>query len=250
MEDVKTRKKELSVIIPVKNEGMNIKSLLQGLSSTLKELNTAHEIIVVDGKSDDETVAQAKGWADRVIIQKSPGYGNALKEGFKIATGERILTMDGDLSHPAEFIQSMYQKREEAELVIASRYIPGGRAEMPGWRKILSKALNIAFSALLSLPIRDISSGFRLYKASALKRLELKNKDFSILEEIAIKMLNHGDRIKEVPFTYKPRIHGRSKAKLIVFGKSYLITAYSMWKLKHFGIRAGDAAHPPKKKLL
>lgn len=227
--------RELTVIIPVKNEGKNIKSLLKILKQTLEDLHLHYEIIVVDGNSSDDTVSQAECLADRVIIQKNPGYGNALKEGFEIAEGEYILTMDGDLSHPTEFIQSMYQKREEAELVIASRYIPGGKAEMPAWRKVLSKILNIAFSTLLALPIRDMSSGFRLYNAAALKTLDLRNKDFSILEEIAIKMWNRGDRIKEIPFTYKPRMHGRSKAKLIEFGKSYLITAYSMWKLKHFG---------------
>ena len=228
---------ELSIIIPVKNEGKNIRSLLESLQETLVELGANYEIIVIDGNSDDDTVAQARGLADRLIVQKEPGYGNALKEGFAGAGGEYILTMDGDLSHPTEFIRAIYQKREEAELLIASRYIAGGKAEMPAWRKVLSRILNVTFSTLLSLPIRDISSGFRLYRSAVLHELELKNKDFSILEEIAVKMWNRGDRIKEIPFTYRPRMHGRSKAKLLEFGKSYLITAYSMWRLKRSGER-------------
>jgi len=234
------RKKELTVIIPVKNEGENIESVLLSLKLILREIPAAHEIIVVDGKSRDDTVSRAREQADLVIVQGKPGYGNALQEGFAAARGDYIVTMDGDLSHLAEFIRAMYREREEADLVIASRYVPGGKAEMPAWRKILSVILNRSFSALLSLPIRDISSGFRLYRASAVKGLKLDNEDFSILEEIAIKMSNRGARIKEVPFIYKPRVHGRSKAKLIVFGKSYLKTAYSMWKLKHFPSRSKD----------
>ena len=227
--------KILTIIIPVKNEGKNIKLLLKSLKETLGKLGVTHEIIVIDGNSDDDTVSQARGLAQRVLIQNKPGYGNALKEGFSIAEGQYILTMDGDLSHPTEFIQSMYQKRKEAELIIASRYVKGGQASMPLWRRILSHILNKAFAVILSLPIKDISSGFRLYQVKALSKLTLKNQDFSILEEIAIKMWNRGDRIKEIPFYYKPRIHGRSKVKLLIFGKSYLTTIYSMWKLKHSG---------------
>jgi dolichol-phosphate mannosyltransferase len=228
---------ELSVIIPVKNEGGNIGSLLGNLRKVLADLRVSHEIIVIDGDSDDDTVAQARGYTDQLIVQKEPGYGNALKEGFARAVGEYILTMDGDLSHPTEFVRSMYHKRAEADLIIASRYIPGGTAEMPAWRKALSRILNVAFSTLLSLPIKDISSGYRLYRSSVLHKLELKNEDFSILEESAIKMWNRGDRIMEIPFAYRPRRHGCSKAKLLVFGKSYLVTAYLMWRLKFSGKR-------------
>jgi dolichol-phosphate mannosyltransferase len=228
---------ELTVIIPVKNEGGNIGSLLENLRKVLGELRVSYEIIVIDGNSDDDTVSQARRYADRLIVQKEPGYGNALTEGFAQAGGEYILTMDGDLSHPAEFIRSMYHNRKGADLVIASRYIPGGKAEMPAWRKMLSRILNVSFSKLLSLPIKDISSGFRLYRSLILHELELKNGDFSILEEIAIKMWNRGDRIIEIPFAYRPRRHGCSKAKLLAFGKSYLVTAYVMWRLKLSGKR-------------
>jgi len=226
---------ELSVIIPVKNEGGNIEFLLRSLREALDELGMEHEIIVVDGNSEDDTVPRAQSLADRLIVQSEGGYGSALKEGFAAARGKFILTMDGDLSHPTDFIKSIYRKRDEADLLIASRYIEGGKAEMPAWRKALSRILNAAFSALLSLPIRDISSGFRLYRSEVLRRLELKNRDFSILEEIAIKMWNRGERIEEIPFIYRPRRSGRSKIKLLQFGKSYLVTAYSMWRLKRRG---------------
>ena len=226
-------KRSLSIIIPVKNEGRNIKPLLQQLRQTVDELNVDYEVIVIDGISSDDTIYQAQKLADKIIVQKKFGYGNALQECFAIAEGDYILTMDGDLSHPPRFIKQMYGERKTAELVIASRYTPGGEAKMPYGRKLLSIILNKTFSILLSLPIRDISSGFRLYKADLLRKVNIEREDFSILEEIAILFWNQGYRIKEIPFTYIPRIHGRSKAKLFAFGKSYLKTILSMWTLRN-----------------
>ena len=153
-------KKNLSIIIPVKNEGGDISSLLRKVRRVADDLHADYEIVVVDGLSEDDTVAHAPPLADRVIQQKEPGYGNALKEAFALAAGEYIVTMDGDLSHSPEFIREMYLQRDSAELLLASRYVPGGRAIMPSWRKYLSFILNRVFSRALSLPIRDISSGF------------------------------------------------------------------------------------------
>ncbi|MFH1038817.1 MAG: glycosyltransferase [PVC group bacterium] len=223
----------LSVIIAVKNEGKNIDILLRGIRETLEGAGIPSEIIVVDGCSGDDTVERARSAADRVFIQQNPGYGNAFQEGLKAAQGDYVLTLDGDFSHPPRFISELYRQRQEAELIIASRWIEGGTAEMPWWRMVLSRILNTIFSRVLFLPIRDISSGFRLYRADILSDLDLKAHDFSILEEIAIKIWNRGYRIKEVPFSYRPRHEGCSKAKLFNLGKSYLKTAFAMWKLRN-----------------
>jgi dolichol-phosphate mannosyltransferase len=243
----------LSIVIPVKNEGENIEPLLRSVRQAGDDLAIGYEIIVVDGGSVDETVSRARPRADRVVIQKNPGYGNALKEGFSLSSGKYLLTLDGDLSHPPHFISALYRERAAAELIIASRYVAGGSAEMPWWRKVLSKILNIVFGRVLSLPVRDVSSGFRLYRADVLKNFALRARDFSILEEIAIKMWNRGYRIKEVPFEYRPRLHGYSKAKLLGLGRSYLRTAYSMWKLRNscdtadYDDRAFNSIIPPQR---
>ena len=226
-------KKDLSIIIPVKNEGGNISALLGELKCVADGLGVDYEIVVVDGCSDDDTVSLARALADKVIVQKEPGYGNALKEAFSASSGEYMLTMDGDLSHSPGFIRDIYGRKDSADLVIASRYVPGGRAIMPRWRKLLSIILNRVFSRVLSLPIRDISSGFRLYRSDILKGMDLRREDFSILEEIAILMWDRGYRVAEVPFTYNPRAEGRSKAKLWAFGLSYMRTIFSMWKIRN-----------------
>jgi len=246
-------KTNLSIIIPAKNEGTNVEPLLREIRQNLDDLKIVYEVIVVDGWSTDNTVAQARLYADRVIAQKTPGYGNAFKEGLGAASGDYILTMDGDLSHPPPVISLLYRRREEAEMIIASRWIKGGSATMPVWRKFLSRCLNIAFSRVLFLPIRDLSSGFRIYRSDILAGLDLQAYDFSILEEIAIKIWNRGYRIKEIPFSYLPRLQGRSKARPLNLAKSYLRTISSMWKLRNsceaadYDDRAFNSIIPPQR---
>ena len=139
------KQEKISVIIPAKNEEENIVSLLNSIKRTLKKINARSEIIVIDGGSKDNTVRLGKSLADKVITQKNPGYGNALKEGFAASEGDYIVTMDADLSHDPNFLIIMFKNRCQAELIIASRYIHGGTAEMSIWRKLLSKTLNIFF---------------------------------------------------------------------------------------------------------
>lgn len=229
---------ELSIIIPALNEEKNIAELIPRLGEVASQISPEYEIILVDGGSTDNTREIARRLGARVIIQKEPGYGGALKEGFRAAQGEYILTLDGDLSHEPAFIPPMWQARKEAEIVIASRYVPGGSAKMPLTRKILSRILNTLFTMGLSLPLKDISSGFRLYRAICVNNTPLKSRDFDILEEIIIRCYAQGWRIKEIPFQYVPRKSGRSHVKLFRFGIAYLRTFRSMWRLRNSSLSA------------
>jgi SAM-dependent methyltransferase len=141
--------------------------------------------------------------------------------------------LDADLSHPPDFIAALWQARGQGELVVASRYVPGGTADMPFVRRILSRILNITFSRAISVPVRDVSSGFRLYKATLLQEMPLQSLHFDVLEEILIRALDAGWRIIEVPFHYKPRASGRSHVKLFKFGWAYLKTLLRMWRLRN-----------------
>jgi len=227
---VRTSPPELTVVLPTYDEGPNVRGLIQGIRAVLGDLGVTHEILVVDAGSSDNTreIAQAAG--ARAFVQTAPGYGGAIREGFEEAIGAYVLTMDADSSHDPAFIRDMYARRHEADLIIASRYVPGGRADMSRWRWMLSVILNKTFCLLLALPVRDISSGYRLYRRSILEEIDIRSRNFDVLEEILIKLYVHGRRIAEVPFHYKPRVHGRSHAKLIQFGFSYAKTlARMMW---------------------
>jgi ubiquinone/menaquinone biosynthesis C-methylase UbiE len=127
----------------------------------------------------------------------------------------------------------MWRAKSDAEIVIASRYTPGGSADMPLSRRILSHILNMVFTRGLSLPVKDVSSGFRLYHSSTVSTLDLKSSDFDILEEVLVKCYAQGWNIKEIPFHYYPRKGGVTHAKLVQFAISYLKTFKRMWSLRN-----------------
>ncbi len=223
---------QLSIVIPVMNEGANLKELLPGLHDVASRIAGDHEIVLIDGGSVDDTCQVGQDCGAYVLRQKGRGYGAALRDGFAAARGEYVLTLDGDMSHRPDFIPAMWEKRDKAEIVIASRYAPGGSSDMTRLRWFLSRTLNKFFTIGLSLPFRDISSGFRLYRASLLIDLDLVSSDFDVLEEILIKAYSQGTKIIEVPFHYSQRKSGDSHVNLLKFGVSYFKTFRRMWRLR------------------
>lgn len=230
---------DLSVIIPAWHEGENLALLLPELAGVLNALGADWEVLIVTRGPDPATDRAAALIGARVVQQRDPGYGGALLTGFEQANGEFLLTMDADLSHRPGFIEDMWQRRNEAGVTIASRYVRGGRADMPVSRKVLSRVLNLFFGRGLSLPVRDLSSGFRLYRAEVLRDGPFTARNFDILQQILLHAYNEGWPIQEVPFAYAPREHGSSHARVIQFGKAYLRTFGSLW-MERNSIRSAD----------
>jgi dolichol-phosphate mannosyltransferase len=234
-----TQDLDLSVIIPALREGPNLAKLLPELRKVLDSLGIGYEILIVTKEADDETIAVATAADAKVIEQREPGYGGALLTGFADAAGTYLLTMDADLSHRPTFVRTLWDSRLTAELVVASRYVAGGKAEMPASRYLMSRVLNLFFRYGLSLPVHDLSSGFRLYKASLVRGQAFRAKDFDILQQILLHAYAEGWRIAEVPFAYAPREHGRSNARVLRFGVAYLRTFWPLWKRRN-SILAAD----------
>ncbi len=233
------RPPDIAVVIPAWNERANLELLLPALRGQLESLQLRWEIVVVDAGSHDGTREAAERWDARVVLQGKPGYGGALMEGLASTTAPYVVTMDADLSHRPVFIEEFWKRRHEADVLIASRYVPGGRAEMGLFRRALSTILNRTYSRVLSLPLRDLSSGFRMYRRDLLGRLQAQAMDFDVLEEILIRVHADGRRILEVPFHYMARGAGRSHAKLIRFGWALLKTLVRMWRLRN-SVEAAD----------
>lgn len=224
---------ELSVVIPAWNERENLELLLPALREVLDGLGVRWEIVVADGGSTDGTADAAARRGARVVLQTERGYGGALLAGFAASAAQYVVTMDADCSHRPVFIQELWRNRDAAELLIASRYIPGGRADMGAFRRLLSHALNRTYAGALSLDLRDLSSGFRMYRADVLRGLALAARDFDVLQEILLRVHNQGWRIREIPFHYTARGSGRSHARLVAFGWAYLKTLVRMWRLRN-----------------
>ncbi|EKD27855.1 MAG: hypothetical protein ACD_79C00520G0001, partial [uncultured bacterium] len=241
---------DLTILIPALREAQNLEILIPEIEKILKETGIKHEILIVTISSDLETKELAQKYNINVLEQVERGYGGALIKGFETAKGEYIVTMDADLSHSPLFIKDLWNNRLNGDVVISSRYVKGGKAHMPLNRYLLSKILNFFFKRGLSLPVSDISSGFRLYSVKTLKGLSFNARDFNILPEILVRVITEGWKIKEVPFVYTPRIHGSSNARVFLFGIAYLKTFYTLWGLRNsimssdYDDRAYDSIHP------
>jgi dolichol-phosphate mannosyltransferase len=227
-----TKAPDISVVIPALNDRENIELLLPLLHEVILSLNLEAEIIIADGGSLDGSPEFARQSGALVVTQSERGYGGALLAGFGAAKAPYLVTMDADLSHPPVFLRDFWRERAEAQLLIASRYVPGGKADMGGFRRLLSGVLNKTYARVLDLPLADLSSGFRMYHRDVLGKLELQSRDFDVLEEILVKVHLLGARIKEVPFHYQVRNSGKSHAKLVRFGWAYLRTLVRMRRLR------------------
>ncbi|HPC17035.1 MAG TPA: glycosyltransferase [Candidatus Hydrogenedentes bacterium] len=224
---------DLSVVIASLNEAANLFRLLPALREALDALGVSWEILVVDGDSRDGTQKVVESAGAVYVRETAPGYGAAVLRGIQEARGAHVLTMDADMSHPSEFIRALWDVRRRADIVIASRYVPGGYADQPIVRLALSRLLNGFFSAGLSIPVRDLSSGFRLYRKSLFDGMEITFTNFVILIEILLLAYGKGLAIREIPFHYRPRHAGSSKARIIAFGRDYLRLFYRVWKMRN-----------------
>jgi dolichol-phosphate mannosyltransferase len=224
---------DITVVIPALNERENLELLLPLIQEAIAQLQLSAEIFVVDGGSHDGSQLFAQKLGASVVEQTERGYGGALIAGFAAANAPYVVTMDADLSHPPEFLKDFWEQRQEADLLVASRYVAGGRADMGVGRRVLSTILNRTYALLLGIKLRDLSSGFRMYQRQVVTKLDLQARDFDVLEEILVKIYVNGGRIREVPFHYQVRNSGESHAKLMKFGWAYLKTLLRMCRLRY-----------------
>lgn len=224
---------DLSIILPVVNERDNLLILIPRLKEEVARQHLDFEIIVVDGNSTDGTGEAAAEMGARVVKEQRRGYAGAMETGFAEARGDYVLTLDADLSHDPAFFAKMWRARERGDIVIASRYTRGGAAYTAFGRRVLSQILNLFFRRMLSMPVRDVSGGFRLYRREAVEGLELESTNFEVQEEILAKAYANGFSVTEVPFTYFPRGSGRSHAKVLRFGIGLARSGFKLWKLRN-----------------
>lgn len=222
-----------SVLILTKNEAANLRLLLPMVRQVLRERGRQFEIVVVDAGSTDGSREVAAANGARVHAQQGAGYGSAFREGISLCRGEWIIALDADLSHPPQFLRAMVANCESVDMLIASRYVPGGDTRCELYRSLLSRILGVVFGRFLGIPVTDVSSGYRMYRRRVLEELSLEGRDFDILIETLIKVVSNGYRVREIPFIYEPRAFGRSNARLVKFAVSYLRTLRRMWTLRN-----------------
>jgi dTDP-4-amino-4,6-dideoxygalactose transaminase len=230
---------DLTVLLLTWNEADNLPVVIPRIKAVVERLGVKSEILVIDKGSADATAQVAAGLGARVARQTEPGFGGALRMGFGLARGRFICTMDADLSHEPEVLESLWNARQQAALVIGSRWVTGGAADMPLYRSTLSRILNRIYGLVLHVPYHDMSSNCRLYRAEALRNLEPQGTNFDVLEDLLMRLVNQGHTVIEVPLHHRHRQAGESHVRLVAFALSYLRTLVRLRDLRH-SPEAGD----------
>jgi len=203
------------VIIPTYNEKDNLDELVRRVSESLKSSGQEPEIVIVDDNSPDGTGARAEELAKSFnvkVVHRSGklGLSSAVMEGFEKASGEVLVVMDADLSHPPEKIPEMVVKitSGSAEMVVGSRHVPGGSiADWPFYRKIVSKGATLLARPLTK--VKDPMSGFFALKRSVIDGVKLDPVGYKIGLEILVK--GKYTNVVEVPIHFANRKAGQSK---------------------------------------
>ena len=223
----------VAVVIPCKNEEENLQILLPQLKSVLGSFERPVSLHVVDGHSTDRTREVAHAYGVEVLVQRGNGYGGAIRTALETLAADWIVTLDADCSHPPATLKGLMSALGQAEILIASRYVDHGYARMPAVRKFLSVLLNRTFRWVLSIPVRDLSSGYRAYDRKAIAAIPLEHETFAFLPEVVLKAFAHGYRVLELPFHYRLRAEGASHARLVAFGIQYARLLVSFWKFRN-----------------
>jgi dolichol-phosphate mannosyltransferase len=224
------------VIVPTYNERDNVRTLLRGLLAI-----PALRVLIVDDQSPDGTGTLADAAAaenpDRVTVlhRTGPrGLGRSYIDGMRRALNgdaDVICQMDADLSHIPSQLPLLIDATRNADLVIGSRYVAGGRIEnWPRRRMWLSTFANLYVRAITHLEPRDVTSGFRAWRREALGRIPLADLDvdgYAFQVEMTWQARQAGARIVEVPITFVERREGQSKLSGGVIFESVVLP----WKL-------------------
>jgi dolichol-phosphate mannosyltransferase len=223
----------LSVVLPAYREAENLRNLLPKIRQVLDVQQLRYEILVVDTpQPTDDSPRVCEQHAVR-YISRTPGecYGDAVRSGLSASCGRYIIFMDADGSHSPDFISNLLEYAPEYDVVIASRYMPGGSTENSFALTAMSRVLNVTYSLVLGLPCKDVSNSFRLYNGELVRQLELTCSNFDIVEELLVRMRACRGRLdfKEIPFRFQAREHGVTKRQLSTFIATYVSTMARLW---------------------
>jgi dolichol-phosphate mannosyltransferase len=232
------------LILPTYNEAENIEGLVRAALARLETTGLEHTILVVDDGSPDGTGVIADRLAHelapvRVLHrERKEGLGRAYLAGFAIALddgAELVLEMDADFSHDPADLPRLLAASEAADLVLGSRYVPGGGVTSWGWlRRLLSRGGSAYARALLGVPVNDLTGGFKCFHRRVLEAIDLENvhaDGYGFQIELTYKAVRAGFTVKEVPVLFRERSVGSSKM-------TARIALEAVWKVPLLRFRA------------
>lgn len=226
------------VVLPTFNEVSTIEEVLRRTRTAVPDA----EVLVVDDGSPDGTADLAEKTGEEIgaveVMRRSDrrGLGDAYRAGFAygLERGFDVLVeMDSDLSHDPGSLPVLLAATDDHDLVIGSRYVPGG--SIPSWswhRRLLSKGGNVYSSVMLGVPVKDMTAGFRAYRATLLAQMDLptvRADGYGFQIEMTYRAATRGARITEVPIRFVDREQGESKmSSAIVVEALALVTKWGV----------------------
>ena len=222
------------VVIPTYNEVESIGGILDGLK------NLDLDVLVIDDGSPDGTADRVRMHNVEVIEREGKqGLGSAYRTGFSIGIQRGytyIIEMDADGSHQISDLKRMMEWIGSADLLIGSRWVAdGGISNWSKFREYLSKSANRYANVLLSLGVKDATSGFRIYTTELLKKMEIstiRSEGYCFQIEMTRRAIARGGSIAEVPITFIERTHGKSKMSFAIALEAVVrITAWGALRL-------------------
>jgi dolichol-phosphate mannosyltransferase len=230
---------KILVAIGTYNERENIARLVeQVLSVAARE---PLDILIVDDNSPDGTGEIADGLSkrhERVHVLHGPhkrGLGRAYLAafGWALPSGyDTIITMDADFSHDPNYLPEMLKKSREYDVVVASRYVPGGGVKnWPWYRKVVSRGGSIYARLVTGLPVRDATGGFNCYARGVLQSIGLEtiqSEGYAFMIEMKFRAWKKGFRLCEIPIVFVDRTRGTSKMSKRIFLEAF----FRCWKLR------------------
>jgi dolichol-phosphate mannosyltransferase len=222
------------VVIPTYNEAESIAEILRAL----KSLDC--DVLVIDDGSPDGTAKIVRELGVEVIERSGKlGLGSAYRTGFSIAIDRGytyIIQMDADGSHQVGDLEKMMDWIGSADVIIGSRWVKdGGIANWSKFRQLISKSANNYANALLSLGIKDTTSGFRIYTSALLRKMEIstiRSEGYCFQIEMTRRAISRGASVGEIPITFIERAHGVSKMSFTIALEAVVrITAWGALRL-------------------
>ncbi|MDA2928797.1 glycosyltransferase family 2 protein [Acidobacteria bacterium AH-259-O06] len=217
---------QLDIVIPVYNEGRNILGVMEALRGSVK---TAFRVLVCYDRDDDDTLEALKSYraSFEIVPVKNRGRGahGAVVTGFNVSTAPAVLVFPADDTYNAGIIDKMFQKFQEGcEIVVASRFMEGGRMVGCPWLKAaLVRASSFTLYHFARLPTHDASNGARLFSRRVLDQIRIESSQgFTYSVELLVKCHRLGWRICEVPALWFERTQGRSRFQVIRWLPAYV----------------------------
>jgi dolichol-phosphate mannosyltransferase len=233
------------VIMPTYNELDNIENTAGRVRQAVPEA----DLLVVDDNSPDGTGEAADklaaGDSHIHVLHRAgkAGLGAAYIAGFRRALEQgygAVVEMDADGSHRPEELPKLLDALADADLVLGSRWVPGGT--VLNWaksREILSRGANIYSRLMLGIPLKDATGGYRAYRAATLRRIgldDVESQGYCFQIDLALRTLRAGLKVVEVPITFVERIHGSSKM-------SRAIVLEAFWRVAVWGVSGHRLSH-------